>query len=111
MFALHDKNLLSGMELEGVTTQSIDPIHTGSSKLDLFLELFEVADGSVLGHIEYDSSLWQRASIVSLAAALNVSLLLILPCLLLLPSLMPCLVLFPCPYSSLVYCSSLCLLS
>lgn len=39
LFALHDKTLLSGMELDGVTTCSIEPIHTGSSKVDIFLEL------------------------------------------------------------------------
>ncbi len=70
------------MELEGVTTRSVEPIHTGSSKVDIFLELFEATDGSVVGHIEYDSSLWQRSSIVAFAAELNVSPLLepIAPC-------------------------------
>lgn len=74
LFALHDKTLLSGMELDGVTTCSIEPIHTGSSKVDIFLELFEARDGSVVGHIEYDSSLWQRSSVQALSAAFSVSL-------------------------------------
>ncbi len=74
LFALHDKSLLSGMDLEGVTTRSIEPIHTGSSKVDLFLELFEAADGSVVGHVEYDSSLYQPSSIISLVNSLNVSM-------------------------------------
>ncbi|KAL0031995.1 hypothetical protein WJX79_011002 [Trebouxia sp. C0005] len=74
LFALHPKTLLSGMELDGVTTQSVEPIHTGSSKVDIFLELFEATDGSVIGHIEYDSSLWQRSSIVAFAAELNATL-------------------------------------
>ena len=65
------------MELDGVTTRSVEPIHTGSSKVDIFLELFEAPDGSVVGHIEYDSSLWQRSSIVAFAAELNVSPLLV----------------------------------
>ncbi len=78
LFALHPKTLLSGMELDGVTTRSVEPIHTGSSKVDIFLELFEAADESVVGHIEYDSSLWQRSSIVALAAELNVRPLLVL---------------------------------
>ncbi len=78
LFALHPKTLLSGMELDGVTTRSVEPIHTGSSKVDIFLELFEASDGSVVGHIEYDSSLWQRSSIVAFAAELNVSPLLVL---------------------------------
>lgn len=73
LFALHDKSLLSGMELDGVTTCSIEPIHTGSSKVDIFLELFETPQGSVVGHIEYDSSLWQRYSIQSLATAFKVT--------------------------------------
>ena len=73
LFALHDKTLLSGMELDGVTTCSIEPIHTGSSKVDIFLELFEAPEGSVVGHFEYDSSLWQRSSIEALSAAFSVS--------------------------------------
>lgn len=74
LFALHDKSLLSGLELDGVTTCSIEPIHTGSSKVDIFLELFETPQGSVAGHIEYDSSLWQRSSIQALATAFSVGL-------------------------------------
>lgn len=73
LFALHPVTLLSGMDLDGVTTQNVEPIHTGSSKVDIFLELFEAANGSVVGHIEYDSSLWQRSSIAQFSAALNVS--------------------------------------
>ena len=61
------------MDLHGVTTKSVEPIHTGSSKVDIFLELFEAPDGSVLGHVEYDSSLWQRASIHSFVTAFHVS--------------------------------------
>lgn len=61
------------MELDGVTTCSIEPIHTGSSKVDIFLELFEACDGSVVGHIEYDSSLWERSSVQALSAAFSVS--------------------------------------
>lgn len=72
LFALHDKTLLAGMELDGVTTCSIEPIHTGSSKVDIFLELFEAPEGSIVGHIEYDSSLWQRASIQALSTAFSV---------------------------------------
>ena len=72
LFALHDKALLSGMELDGVTTRNIQPIHTGSSKVDIFLELFEAPEGSVVGHIEYDSSLWQRSSIQALSVAFSV---------------------------------------
>ena len=72
LFALHDKTLLAGMELDGVTTRSIEPIHTGSSKVDIFLELFEAPEGSVVGHLEYDSSLWQRSSIQALSTAFSV---------------------------------------
>lgn len=75
MFALHDETLLSGMQLAGVTTKSIEPIHTGSSKVDIFLELFEAPDGSATGHIEYDSSLWRHPSVVTMAANLQVCLL------------------------------------
>ena len=57
-----------------MTTCSVEPIHTGSSKVDIFLELFETPQGSVVGHIEYDSSLWQRSSIQAMAAAFSVSL-------------------------------------
>lgn len=74
LFALHDKTLLSGMELDGVTTCNIEPIHTGSSKVDIFLELFEACDGTVVGQIEYDSSLWMRSSIQAMATAFSVSL-------------------------------------
>ena len=74
LFALHDATLLSGMDLHGVMTKSVEPIHTGSSKVDLFLELFEAPDGAVVGHVEYDSSLWQKASIHSLVNAFHVSL-------------------------------------
>ena len=74
LFALHDATLLSGMDLHGVMTKSVEPIHTGSSKVDLFLELFEAPDGTVVGHVEYDSSLWQKASIHSLVNAFHVSL-------------------------------------
>lgn len=76
LFALHDAALLSGMDLHGVTTKSVEPIHTGSSKVDIFLELFEAPDGSVLGHVEYDSSLWQKASIQSFVTAFHVSFIL-----------------------------------
>ena len=62
------------MELEGVTTCSIEPIHTGSSKVDIFLELFEACDGSVVGQIEYDSSLWLHSSIQAMSSAFSVSL-------------------------------------
>ena len=31
LFALHDKTLLSGMALDGMTTCSFEPIHAGSS--------------------------------------------------------------------------------
>ena len=54
LFALHDVSLMAGMQLAGVTVQSIEPIHTGTSKVDIFLELFGVPDGSVVGQIEYD---------------------------------------------------------
>ncbi|KAL3155304.1 hypothetical protein ABBQ32_013085 [Trebouxia sp. C0010 RCD-2024] len=74
LFALHDKTLLSGLELDGVTTCSVDPIHTGSSKVDIFLELFEACDGSVVGQIEYDSSLWLRSSMQAMATTFSVSL-------------------------------------
>ena len=73
LFALHPKSLLAGMDLDGVTTKSVEPIHTGTSKVDLFLELFEAADGSVVGQIEYDSSLWRASSIQAMATALHVS--------------------------------------
>ena len=73
MFALHDAALLSGMQLAGVTTKSVEPIHTGGSKVDIFLELFDAPDGSVVGQIEYDSSLWKRSSIDAMAARLQVS--------------------------------------
>ena len=76
MFALHDETLLSGMQLAGVTTKSVEPIHTGSSKVDIFLELFGAPDGSATGHIEYDSSLWRHSSVVTMAANLQVCLLL-----------------------------------
>ena len=72
MFALHDETLLSGMQLAGVTTKSVEPIHTGSSKVDIFLELFGALDGSATGHIEYDSSLWRHSSVVTMAAKLQV---------------------------------------
>ena len=75
MFALHDETLLSGMQLAGVTTKSVEPIHTGSSKVDIFLELFGAPDGSATGHIEYDSSLWRHSSVVTMAANLQVCLL------------------------------------
>ena len=39
LFALHDATLLSGMQLAGVTTKDIEPIHTGRSRVDMFLEL------------------------------------------------------------------------
>jgi len=74
LFALHDATLLSGMQLAGVTTKSVEPIHTGSSKVDIFLELFGAPDGSVLGQIEYDSSLWKSSSIDAMAANLQVSI-------------------------------------
>ena len=67
LFALHDATLLSGMQLAGVTTKGIEPIHTGRSRVDIFLELYEVS-GSVVGQIEYDSSLWKRSSIKAMAA-------------------------------------------
>lgn len=69
LFALHDATLLSGMQLAGVTTKNIEPLHTGSSKLDIFLELYEAPNGSVVGQIEYDSSLWKRSSINAMAAS------------------------------------------
>lgn len=47
------------MQLAGLTTMSVEPIHTGRSKVDIFLELFEAPDGSVVGQIEYDSCLWK----------------------------------------------------
>ena len=72
LFALHDAKLLSGMHLAGVTTKAIEPIHTGSSRVDIFLELYEASDGSVAGHIEYDSSLWKHSSINAMAANLLV---------------------------------------
>lgn len=74
MFALHDETLLSGMQLAGVTTKSVDPIHTGSSKVDIFLELFGAPDGSATGHIEFDSSLWRHSSVVTMAAKLQATL-------------------------------------
>ena len=74
LFALHDETLLSGMQLAGVTTKSIEPIHTGSSKVDIFLELFGAPDGSVRGHIEYDSSLWWYTSILAMKDKLQVKL-------------------------------------
>ena len=72
LFALHDATLFSGMQLVGVTTKAIEPIHTGSSKVDIFLELYEASYGSVAGQIEYDSSLWKRSSINAMAANLLV---------------------------------------
>ena len=72
LFALHDKTLLSGMQLAGVTTRSVEPICTGSSKVDIFLELFEAPDGSAVGHIEYDSSLWKHPSINAMAVNFQV---------------------------------------
>ena len=72
LFALHDATLLSGMQLAGVTTKAIQPIHTGSSRVDIFLELYEAPDGSVVGHLEYDSSLWKRSTINAMAANLLV---------------------------------------
>ncbi|DBA78501.1 TPA: hypothetical protein ACH3X2_007989 [Trebouxia sp. C0005] len=74
MFALHDETLLSGMQLAGVTTKSVEPVHTGSSKVDIFLELFGAPDGSATGHIEYDSSLWRHSSVVTMAAKLQATL-------------------------------------
>ena len=68
LFALHDAALLSGMQLAGVTTKGVEPIHTGRSRVDVFLELYEVSGGSVVGQIEYDSSLWKRSSIKAMAA-------------------------------------------
>ena len=61
------------MDLHGVVTKSVEPIHTGSSKVDIFLELFDSPDGAVMGHVEYDSSLWQKSSIQSLVYAFQVS--------------------------------------
>ena len=72
LFALHDKTLLSGMQLAGVTTRSVEPIFTGSSKVDIFLELFESSDGSAVGHIEYDSSLWKHSSVNAMAVSFQV---------------------------------------
>ena len=72
LFALHDATLLSGMQLAGVTTKAIQPIHTGGSRVDIFLELYEAADGSVMGQLEYVSSLWQRSTIHTMAANLLV---------------------------------------
>ncbi len=72
LFALHDASLLSGMQLAGLTTMSVEPIHTGRSKVDIFLELFEAPDGSVVGQIEYDSCLWKQSSIDVMAADLLV---------------------------------------
>ncbi|KAL3130149.1 hypothetical protein ABBQ38_008458 [Trebouxia sp. C0009 RCD-2024] len=74
LFALHDAALLSGMQLAGVTTKAIEPIHTGSCKVDIFLELYEASDGAVAGHIEYDSSLWKHSSINAMAADLLATL-------------------------------------
>lgn len=72
LFALHDAVLLSGMQLAGVTTKSIEPVHTCTSKVDIFLELFGAPDGSVVGHIEYNSSLWKEPSIDAMASKLLV---------------------------------------
>ncbi|KAL3134340.1 hypothetical protein ABBQ38_006597 [Trebouxia sp. C0009 RCD-2024] len=74
LFALHDATLLSGMQLAGVTTKAIQPVHTGSSRVDIFLELFEAPDGSIVGHLEYDSSLWIRSTINAMAANLLATL-------------------------------------
>ncbi|MGW1429742.1 amino acid adenylation domain-containing protein [Streptomyces sp. NPDC002431] len=52
--------------LDGLTAEPL-PVHSRTSKFDLFLALREEADGSLSGSVEYPVSLFDEASVVRLA--------------------------------------------